>query len=87
MDTMAKQVKKWEAAVRRELPCGSSRAMVTAFLEKKKLKYRDGKTWLASSIANCPTEYSFIQGHIEIKFHFDDPDSLSSYTVKSGYAG
>ncbi|HEY4002741.1 MAG TPA: hypothetical protein VGO93_27955 [Candidatus Xenobia bacterium] len=85
MNTMVKQVKKWEAAVRRELKSGSSKAQVTAFLDKKKIKYRDGKNWLGASIDNCPTEFSFIQGHIEIRFLFDEPDSLASYTVKSGY--
>jgi hypothetical protein len=82
---MAKQVKRWEAAVRRHLPTGSPKVKVEEFLVKNKLEYRPvGGGALGVSITNCPTSSSLIRGHIEMRFHFDEPDGLSSYTVRSG---
>ena len=81
--------KKVEELVQREIPIGTSKSQVIAFLDICQIEHSDylEKVKAIYAIIRDTLQGTMVKGSIKIEFYFDDKSNLKDYLIKEVFTG
>lgn len=85
----AMTTKEIETMVQREIPLGSNKSQVIAFLDGRKIEhsgYLETEKAVYAIIRNT-SQGAIVKGAIKIEFYFDEQANLKNYTIKEVFTG